>query len=127
MPDGDSQEKTGRDTPPAEEAAPAEGQAAPGKDLRKLFEVWMDSEMKAVITVFYHNNPGVVETLDGLARRLGTTPEALRDHVQAHINLGLLHEKQVGDKTVLVFDRQRRKEFERFIEGEIRRRMEENT
>lgn len=96
-------------------------------DLRRIFEVWMDSEMKAMIAVFYARNPGVVETLEGLARRLGTSPEALRDHVASHIRLGLLQERDVHGKTVLVFDRDRRAEFEAMIEDKIRERMEGNA
>ncbi len=95
-------------------------------DLRKVFEVWMDSEMKAMITVFFHRNPGVVETMEGLARRLGTTPEALKEHVQSHLELGLLRERKIGEKTVLVFDAQGQADFEAFLQDEIKRRMEES-
>ncbi len=95
----------------------------PPKDMHKLFEVWMDSEEKALITVFFSRNPGVVETLDGLARRLGTSPDALREHVQAHIELGLLSEREVGGKTLLVFDAKKRRDFEQFIQEEIKKRM----
>lgn len=92
-------------------------------DLKKLFEVWMDNETKLMITVFYRNNPGVVETLDGLATRLGTTPEHLREAIADHVSIGLLKERQVGDKTVLVYDRAMRTDMERFITEEIERRL----
>lgn len=92
-------------------------------DLRKLFEVWMDNETKLMITVFYRNNPGVVETLDGLAVRLGTTVERLRDAIADHVSIGLLKERRMGGKTVLVYDRDMRQDMETFIADEIRRRM----
>lgn len=94
-------------------------------DLRKLFEVWVDSDLKAQVIVFYQNNPGVIETIDGLARRLGTNVDKLRHDIAAHIQLGFLHEKKVGDKVVLVYDRQQHKAIEDFIAEELRKRMRE--
>lgn len=94
-------------------------------DLKKLFEVWMDNETKLMITVFYRNNPGVIETLEGLAVRLGTTVEKLRDAISDHVSIGLLKERKVGGKTVLVYDRNMRKDMEAFIADEIRRRLGE--
>ena len=96
------------------------------KDLRKLFEVWVDSELKAQIVVFFNENPGVVETLEGLARRLGTNVEALRTNIADHIELGLLKERQVGGKTVLMFDRNRRQEISDEI-ARLTREKEDKT
>ncbi len=93
-------------------------------DLKKLFEVWMDNEEKLMITVFYRNNPGVIETLEGLAVRLGTTVESLRDAIADHVSIGLLKERKFGEKIVLVYDREMSNDVETFITDEIQRRME---
>lgn len=94
-------------------------------DLRKLFEVWVDSDLKAQVVVFFHNNPGVIETMEGLARRLGTSVEALRRDLADHIRLGLLRERDVGGKRVLVYDRSRRQNIERFIQDALRRQEDQ--
>ena len=96
-----------------------------GMDLRKLFEVWIDSDLKAQVIVFYQNNPGVIETVEGLAKRLGTNPEQLRKDIAAHVHLGFLHERRVGDQTVLVYDRQQHKRIEDFIAEELRKKIKE--
>jgi hypothetical protein len=96
-----------------------------GMDLRKLFEVWIDSDLKAQVIVFYQNNPGVIETLEGLARRLGTNPDELRKNIAAHIQLGFLHEKKVGKQTVLVYDREQHGRIENFIAEELKKKMQE--
>ncbi len=93
-------------------------------DLKKLFEVWMDNETKLMITVFYRNNPGVVETLEGLSVRLGTTVEELREAIADHVSIGLLKEKKIGEKVVLVYDRDMRQDMETFIAEEIKTRMD---
>lgn len=92
-------------------------------ELRKLFEVWVDSELKARIILFYNNNPGVVETMEGLAQRLGTTVDALRKDIAAHVELGLLRERTVGGKTILLYDRKRRNDIESFVTKELQRRQ----
>jgi hypothetical protein len=75
------------------------------------------------VVVFFNNNPGIIETMEGLARRLGTTVEALRRDLADHISLGLLHERRVGDKTVLIYDRSRRGELEKLVEDTLNSRM----
>ncbi len=100
------------------------GASEGAQELRKLFEVWVDSDLKAQIILFFHNNPGVIETMEGLARRLGTTVESLRQDIAAHIELGLLKERKLGQKTVLVYDRNRRSDIENFITDHLRKQLE---
>lgn len=109
---------------PAPAAPSAPGAPPEEADLRKLFEVWVDSDLKAQLVVFYNNNPGVVETPEGLARRLGTSLEAIRGTLDDHIRLGLLRERRLGEKTVLMFDRERRAAMQSMIVDSIRRRTE---
>ncbi|MES2155066.1 MAG: hypothetical protein V4510_08020 [bacterium] len=104
-------------------AAPAASPENPAADLHTLFEVWVDSELKAQVVIFYNNNPGVIETAEGLARRLGTNVEALRDAVADHVRLGLLQARTMGDKTVLLFNRERRGEIQELVMAKLRRRM----
>lgn len=96
-----------------------------GMDLRKLFEVWVDTDLKAQVIVFYQNNPGVIETVEGLARRLGTNEEQLRKDIAAHIQLGFIKERKVGEQIVLVYDRDQHKRIEEFIAEEMRKRIRE--
>ena len=90
-------------------------------DLRKIFELWVDSEMKVHILVFYHNNPGVIETAEGLARRLGTDVESLRNDLADQVEMGILRERKAGDKTVLVYDRKREAELTDVIQDALDR------
>jgi hypothetical protein len=99
----------------AEETPAGEGQASSGAkwdplatspELRKLFEVWAGTDLKAQIIVFFHNNPGVIETVEGLSRRLGIQPAALREALSDPVHLGLLEERRMGDKVVLIYNPQ---------------------
>ncbi len=113
--------------PPAAGSRPARPPASlpSGEaDLKKLFEVWADSELKAQVIVFYNNNPGVIETAEGLARRLGLSPEPLREALADHVRLGMLVERRLGDKTVFLFNRDRRLVIQEMIMKNLQARME---
>jgi hypothetical protein len=92
--------------------------------MHKLLELWTDTEFKVRALVFYRRNPGVVETLEGLARRLATPPDSLEPEIRDHVELGILKERHVGEKTVYVFDRSRWRELEGWIEAAVHGRTE---
>lgn len=91
----------------------------PPDDLHETFSRWMNSEVKVQLLAFFHANPGVVETIEGLAVRLGISPEILREEVADQIEMGLLKERQMGDHRVLIYDRTREAE----VQGEVARRL----
>jgi hypothetical protein len=89
-------------------------------EFSKIMELWVATDLKVQVLVFYHDNPGVIETMEGLATRLGTNIEALRKEIAGHLSLGLIQEKKAGDHTILVFDRKREDEVQQAIEKHFR-------
>jgi len=89
-------------------------------EFSKIMELWVATDLKVQVLVFYHDNPGVLETVQGLATRLGTNEEALRKEIAGHLALGLIKEKKAGKHTILVFDRQREGEVQKAIEQHFR-------
>lgn len=89
-------------------------------DPKKILELWADSSLKVQVIVFFHNNPGMIETLEGLAIRLGTTIEALRREVAGHVSLGILKEQKTPSATLFMYDRAREAEVQHYIEKQIR-------
>lgn len=90
--------------------------------LSKLFELWVDSTLKVQVVVFFHNNPGIIETVEGLAKRLGTSVDELRREIAGHLSLGILQERKMDGLTLLVYDRRKEGDVQRFVEEELRRR-----
>ena len=86
----------------------------------KILELWVATDLKVQVLVFYHDNPGVMETMEGLALRLGTTVAALRKEIAGHLALGLIKKQKAGPLTILVFDRQREGEVQSAIDQHIR-------
>jgi hypothetical protein len=89
-------------------------------EFTKILELWVATDLKVQVLVFYHDNPGVMETVEGLALRLGTNVEALRKDIAGHVSLGLIQEKKAGPLSILVFDRKREGEVQAAIEAHIR-------
>ena len=76
-------------------------------NFEKIMELWVASDLKVQALVFFHDNPGVIETMEGLAKRLGTDVGRLRKEIAGHIDLGLIKEQKAGAYTLLVFDQKR--------------------
>lgn len=103
---------------------PLGGDAPKSADsMKKVLEVWMDSETKVRLLVFFRQNPGLVETIEGLARRLGTPVDRLSADVRQQVELGLLREKNVAGHTIYLVDRDRWKEFDRLVEESVALRL----
>ncbi len=98
---------------------------AEGRDVKDLFEAWVNTDLKAQIIVFFHQNPGVIETWEGLARRLGTDVSALKKQLADHLKLGIFEVRDLGDKTVIVYDAGRRKAVQEEMVSSVERRLRE--
>lgn len=77
---------------------------AEGREL-EMFGGWIDSDLKVQLLVFFHENPGVMETVDGLARRLSLNRDRLAAEIADHVDLGVLSERHLGEKTIYVYNR----------------------
>lgn len=88
---------------------------ADARDLKEELQLWMASEHKVAIAVFFRNNPGVVDTLDNLSERLAIGRETLRRELADHVRLGIVRERRIGADTVYMLDRRRRSEIEGYV------------
>ncbi len=84
--------------------------------MKKVLEVWVDSDSKVRLLVFFRQNPGVIETLEGLAQRLSIPVEKLSKEVRAHLEIGLVRARDMASgKTVYYVDRERWHELENLM------------
>jgi hypothetical protein len=66
----------------------------------------LSSEVKGDLLVMFHMNPGIMDTMDGVARRIGRTASVVETDVEDLVRLGLLRKKQVGKLEVFLLDRE---------------------
>lgn len=89
--------------------------------MRDELEMWVASETKVAVAVFFRKNPGIVDTLESLAQRLAIPAARLRSEVEDHVRLGILRERRIAGTTVYALDRRRLDEMECHVERLVAR------
>ena len=69
------------------------------------------SEVRGDILVLFHRNPGLIDTVDGVARRVGRTTIAVISDVRELLQLGVLRQKRIGNSEVVFLDRAKDREL----------------
>src|SRR5438093_4939995 len=75
-----------------------------------MLETLLASEITGDLLVLFHRNPGLIDTLDGVARRIGRTGNAIEEDIRGLVNLGILKTRRIGRTEVLLLDRARDRE-----------------
>ena len=77
----------------------------------KTLRILLSSEIKGDLLVLFHKNPGLIDTIDGVARRVGATTSGIETDVKDLVGLGLLGTRKIGKYEVLFLNRARDKEI----------------
>ena len=80
----------------------------------------LSSEVKADLLVMFHKNPGIMDTLDGVARRIGRTASVVETDVEDLVKLGLLRKKRTGKLEIILLNREVDKKIQDSIAEHIR-------
>ncbi len=57
--------------------------------------------------ILFHRNPGLIDTVDGVAKRIGRTASGIESDVKELVKLGVLKQKKIGTREVVLLDRAR--------------------
>ena len=71
----------------------------------QLFQSMLSSEIKGDLLVLFHKNPGLIDSLDGIARRIGRVGTAIQSDVQDMVNVRILGTRQIGGRDIIFLDR----------------------
>ncbi len=86
----------------------------------RLFEMLISTEVKGDLLVLFHKNPGLIDTYDGVARRIGRIAKSIEADVRDLVTLGILTVRQIGSREVLLFDRSRDHETQETIVNQLK-------
>jgi hypothetical protein len=67
---------------------------------------------KAELITLFHKNPGLVDTVSGVARRIGRTEGEIKADVDDFVAMGLLQRKKYGNHDVVTLVRHKDKEIQ---------------
>jgi predicted transcriptional regulator len=77
----------------------------------EVLSTLLASEVRGDLLVLFHRNPGLIDTVDGVARRVGRTTIAVISDVRELLQLGVLRQKRIGSSEVVFLDRAKNREL----------------
>ena len=80
-------------------------------EARQIIATLLSNDVRGELLALFHRNPGLVDTIDGVARRIGRLGTAIENDVQELVSLGILKTKMIGTSEVLILDRAKDREI----------------
>jgi hypothetical protein len=77
----------------------------------EILSTLLGSEVRGDLLVLFHRNPGLIDTVDGVARRVGRTTVAVISEVRELLVLGILKQRRIGSSEVVYLDRTKDREL----------------
>jgi hypothetical protein len=77
----------------------------------EILSTLLGSEVRGDLLVLFHRNPGLIDTVDGVARRIGRTTVTVITEVRELLELGVLKQKRIGNSEVVFLDRAKDREL----------------
>ncbi len=75
----------------------------------------LDSDIKADLLTLFYKSPGVIDTMDGVAWRIGLQGKDIEKDVKELVEIGLLKVKRFSKNEVIFFQRSRDMEVQQIL------------
>lgn len=82
--------------------------------------VLLGSEVRADLLTLFHRNPGIIDTAEGIGRRIGLVSEAIKSDLEELTKVGVLQKKKFGDREVFFLNQERDSEIQQVIGNHLR-------
>ncbi len=86
-----------------------------------LLDKLLSSDIKADLLALFHNNPGLIDGMDGVASRIGRKASEIETDVGDLIDVGILHKKRTARSEVLYCDSKADEEAQQVISNYLNR------
>jgi len=78
------------------------------------------SEVRGDILALFHRNPGIIDTLEGVALRIGKRAESIEEDIKDFVDLGILRARRIGNSKVLSLNRERDRETQQLLAEHVK-------
>lgn len=89
-------------------------------NIKEILDKLLQSETKLYILELYHKNPGLIDTEDGVARRIGSTADGITGCLKDLFDLGLIGKRKINKIEVFFLNRERDKEIQEALDNYIK-------
>ena len=86
----------------------------------QVISTLLGSEVRGDLLVLFHRNPGLIDTIEGVARRIGRSADTIQSDVRELVTLGVLREKKIGRTEVIFLDRAKDRELLESVAEHVR-------
>ena len=86
----------------------------------QVISTLLGSEVRGDLLVLFHRNPGLIDTIEGVARRIGRRADTIQSDVRELVTLGVLREKKIGRTEVIFLDRAKDRELLESVAEHVR-------
>lgn len=86
----------------------------------QIIQQLLSSDTKADLLTLFRKNPGLIDTLEGVARRIGRRSNSVEVEVSDLMNLGILRKKKFGSQEAIFRDEQKDKEVQEVVASYLR-------
>jgi predicted transcriptional regulator len=92
-----------------------------GDESSEVLEKLLSSDVKLSILELFHDNPGLLDRLEGVALRIGRHASEVEKDVKDLLDIGILQRKRIGNSEILCFDVKRDGEIQELISNRLKR------
>ncbi len=92
---------------------------------QEILNVLLANETRADLVSVFRKNPGLIDSVEGVARRIGRTQGTIQEDVTELVKLGVLRTRKLGDSEVISLDRSKDKEIQNNV-GEFLQNLKPN-
>ena len=75
----------------------------------------LSSETKGELLILFRKNPGVIDTIEGVARRIGKRANAIEADVKEFLDLGLLKTRRIGSADAIFLNTEVDREIQEVV------------
>jgi predicted transcriptional regulator len=93
---------------------------------QEILNVIYGSEARADLVSLFRKNPGLIDSIDGVARRMGRNASVIRSDVAELMKLGIIRTVNVSGKEVISLDRLKDSEIQRIV-GEFTKESSQDS
>ena len=82
---------------------------------QQLMERLLSSDAKAQLLVLFRRNPGLVDEVEGIARRVGRRSDAVVADLRDLVEVGVVQERRIGGTVVFSLNSKKDSEVQRAV------------
>jgi hypothetical protein len=84
-------------------------------EAQKYLDIILSSEIRADLVSLFRKNPGIIDTPEGIARRMGYLPKVIQSDLDEITGLGVIGKKKLGNREIYFLNHDRDTEVQQTI------------